>query len=146
MMKEKENIQIRSLIFLGYEFRQRHVKTKNGRFFMGFNPAISDKAKKSIRKEVRKWKMQLKVDKSINDLANIYNSIIRGWINYYGQYFKSEMWKPLRYINYCIIKWVERKYKRYNTRRKAEKWLNAVAKREPELFAHWKFGILPTAV
>lgn len=34
--------------FLGYTFRPRRAKNRQGKFFVGFNPAISNKATKSI--------------------------------------------------------------------------------------------------
>lgn len=57
---------------------------------------------------------------------------------------KSEFYEVLRYINQCLIKWVRRSYKKKNTRSRAEHWLGAVARRDRNLFAHWKFGILPS--
>ena len=133
----KGNYENISFDFLGYTFKPRHVVAKNGKRFTGFLPAISDKAKKSIRLEVRNWKMQRKVDKSIKDIANMFNSKIQGWINYYSHYYKSEMYGILRYINKCIIKWVRRKYK-FNSTRKSVNWLKKIIQREPNLFAHWK--------
>ncbi|MDK2808152.1 MAG: hypothetical protein PWP24_887 [Clostridiales bacterium] len=41
--------------------------------------------------------------------------------------------------------WVRRKFKKRRARRRAEHWLGEVAKRDRNLFAHWKFGILPSA-
>ena len=76
----------------------------------------------------------------------MYNSKIQGWINYYSHYYKSEMYDIIRYINKCIIKWVRRKYKERNSRKRAANWLREIAKRDTKLFSHWKFGILPTAV
>ena len=84
-----ENI---SFDFLGYTFKPRHVISKNGKGFTGFLPAIGEKAKKSIRQEIRSWKIQRKVNKSIKDIANMFNSKIQGWINYYSHYYKSEMY------------------------------------------------------
>ena len=133
----KGNYENISFDFLGYTFKPRHVVAKNGKRFTGFLPAISDKAKKSIRLEVRNWKMQRKVEKSIKDIANMFNSKIQGWINYYSHYYKSEMYGILRYINKCIIKWVRRKYK-FNSTRKSVNWLKKIIQREPNLFAHWK--------
>ncbi|HGF8240280.1 group II intron maturase-specific domain-containing protein [Enterococcus faecium] len=129
--------------FLGYTFRPRHSKNKYGKFFTNFLPAISDKAKKAIRKEVRSWRLQLKADKALEDISNMFNKKIQGWINYYGHFYKSEMYSVLRYINSCLIKWVQRKYKKRKHRRKAEYWLGAVAQRDRKLFAHWRYGILP---
>lgn len=57
---------------------------------------------------------------------------------------KSEFYEVLRYINQCLIKWVRRSYKKKNTKSRAEHWLGAVARRDRNLFAHWKFGILPS--
>ena len=134
-----------SFDFLGYTFRSRHAKNRYGKFFTNFLPAISEKAKKSIRKEVRGWKLQLKPDKDLYDIANMFNRKIQGWINYYTHFYKSEIYDVLRYINGCLVKWVRRKYKKRGARRRAEHWLGEVAKRDRNLFAHWKFGILPSA-
>ncbi|MFF3025490.1 group II intron reverse transcriptase/maturase [Gottfriedia sp. NPDC057948] len=134
-----------SFDFLGYTFRPRHSKNKFGKFFTNFLPAIAEKAKKAIRKEVRSWRLQLKVDKDLWDIANMFNKKIQGWINYYTHFYKSEMYGVLRHINLCIVKWVRRKYKKRKHRRRAEYWLGSIAKRDRKLFAHWKLGILPTA-
>ncbi len=89
--------------------------------------------------------MQLKSDKSLNDIANMFNKQIQGWINYYTHFYKSECYEVLRYINSRLVEWVRRKYKKRRARRKAEHWLGEIAKRERKLFAHWKLGILPAA-
>ncbi|WP_242965308.1 group II intron maturase-specific domain-containing protein [Dehalobacterium formicoaceticum] len=44
---------------------------------------MGEKAKKAIRKKVRGWKLQLKPDKDLRDIANMFNKQIQGWINYY---------------------------------------------------------------
>jgi len=134
-----------SFDFLGYTFRNRGAKNKHGKYFDSFLPAISDKAKKAIRDEIRSWKLQLKVDKKLEDIANMFNKQIQGWINYYTHFYKSAIYGVLRYINACLIKWVRRKYKKRKHRGRAEHWLGSIAKRDRKLFAHWKFGILPTA-
>lgn len=138
-----ENI---SFDFLGYTFKPRGAKNKYGKYFTSFLPAMSNKAQKAVRKEVRSWKLQLKVDRQIEDIAKMFNSKIQGWINYYSHYYKSEVIYTLNYINKCLLKWVRKKYKKRNSRRKAIKLLVEISRRNPKLFAHWKFGILPTAV
>lgn len=130
--------------FLGYTFKPRAAKNKYGKMFRNFLPAMSDKAQKEIIKEIRSWKLQLKPDKTINDIANMFNSKIQGWINYYTHYYKSGIHEVLRYINRCLIKWARSKYKKLNSRKRAITWLMEIAQREPNLFAHWKFGIMPT--
>lgn len=141
----KGNHEHTSFDFLGYTFRPRLAKNKYGKFFVSFLPAMGEKAKKAIRKEVRSWKLQFKTDKDLCDIANMFNSKIQGWINYYTHFYKSEIYDVLRYINSRLIYWVRRKYKKRNSRKRAEYWLGEIATRERNLFAHWKFGILPTA-
>lgn len=133
-----------SFDFLGYTFKTRGAKNKYGRLFRNFLPAMSNKAQKEIIKEIRNWKLQLRSDKTINDIANMFNSKIQGWINYYTHYYKSGINKVLRYINRCLIKWARRKYKKLKSNKRAVSWLMTIARREPKLFAHWKFGIMPT--
>ena len=132
-----------SFDFLGHTFRPRHAKNKYGKFFASFLPAMSSKAKKATRKKVRDWKIQLKSDKDLRDIAKMFNPKIQGWINHYTYFYKSEIYDVLRYIKNCLVKWVRRKYKKRKARRKAEHWLGTVARRDTKLFAHWKFGILP---
>ena len=141
----KGDYPVISFDFLGYTFKPRGAKNKFGKYFTSFLPAIAEKAKKAIRKEVRSMKLQLKVDKNLWDISNMFNKRIQGWINYYTHFYKSEMYAVLRYINDALVKWVRRKYKKRKHRQRAEHWLGSIAKRDRNLFAHWKMGILPTA-
>ncbi|ADC52044.1 RNA-directed DNA polymerase (Reverse transcriptase) (plasmid) [Alkalihalophilus pseudofirmus OF4] len=132
--------------FLGYTFRPRLSKNRWGKHFVNFTPAISNKSKKSIQQKVRDWKLQLKADKELIDLSNMFNSVIQGWINYYGKFYKSEMYSSLRHINKALIMWARRKYKKLSRHKKrAEHFLGRISKQNPELFKHWDLGIKPTA-
>lgn len=144
-LDRKDTFENTTFDFLGYTFRQRMVKTNTGRVFTGYAPAISSKAQKSIRKEIRSWNLQKQTSLSIIEIANKYNSKIQGWINYYSHFYKSEMRNVLRYINTCLVKWAMRKYKNITSRIKARKWLQRIAENNVKLFAHWKFGIIPMA-
>ncbi|WP_446479848.1 group II intron maturase-specific domain-containing protein [Bradyrhizobium glycinis] len=33
------------------------------------------------------------MDKRIDDLARMFNPIIRGWMNYYGRYYESALYR-----------------------------------------------------
>ena len=141
----KQDEEITSFDFLGYTFRPRRAKSKKGKFFINFSPAVSNKATKSMRQVIRNWRIQLKPDKSIIDISNMFNPVIRGWINYYGNFYKSELYKVLRHMNKALVQWDRRKYKKLaRGRKKAERWLGKLAKNMPKLFAHWQIGILPT--
>ncbi len=132
--------------FLGYTFRARCSKNKWGKYFINFSPAVSDKAKKSITQAMRRWKVHLRSDKNLEDIAHMFNPIIRGWINYYGKFYKSALYPVFRHFNCTLSRWVERKYKRFrNHSRRAKYWLGLIARREPSLFAHWSLlGIIPS--
>jgi RNA-directed DNA polymerase len=132
--------------FLGYTFRPRRSKSRYGKFFINFTPGVSNKACKAMRQTIRQWRLQLKPDKTLEDFSRMFNPVIRGWINYYGRFYKSALYSVLRHMNRALILWARRKYKRLNRhRRRAEYWLGKVARRDPQLFAHWRMGIVPAA-
>jgi len=124
--------------FLGYTFRPRLAKDRYGRCFVSFTPAASDKALKAIRQTVRQWRLHLRCDKALPDLARMFNPIIRGWTAYYSRYRSSALLPSLRQIDRYLVRWVCRKHKRFRRhRRQAREWLERIARREPHLFAHW---------
>jgi RNA-directed DNA polymerase len=130
--------------FLGYTFRPRRAKNRYGKFFVTFTPGVSNAAAKEMRQTIHDWRMHLKPDKSLEDLARMSNPVLRGWLNYYGCFYKSALYPTLRHMNRALVHWVRRKFKRFNRhRRRAEYWLGRVARREPKLFAHWHIGIKP---
>jgi hypothetical protein len=140
-IRKQENI---SFDFLGYTFKPRSAIGR-GRRFTNMLPAIADKAKKRLRQEITGWKLQRQTKLEIEDIAKLYNPKIRGWINYYGKYYRSELNAVLAHINRCLMKWVRRKYKNCNSFRKARRWLRRISDKKPKLFAHWEQGLVPTA-
>ncbi|MFA5363317.1 MAG: group II intron reverse transcriptase/maturase [Candidatus Omnitrophota bacterium] len=132
--------------FLGYTFRARRSKNRWGKYFINFSPAVSDKASKGMRDTMRSWGLQRRSDKTLQDISHMFNPIVRGWINYYGSYYRSALYPTFRILNQVLVKWAMRKYKRLKGhQRRARYWLEGIAKREPQLFAHWQMGMQPTA-
>ena len=133
--------------FLAYTFRPRRSKNRWGKYFVNFTPAVSSEAAKAMRQTMRRWRLHLRTDKAIDDLARMFNPIIRGWIQYYGRFYKSALYSVFRHLNSLLRWWVLRKYKRLRGhRRLAEYWLGRLALREPNLFAHWQLlGLRPAA-
>ncbi len=124
--------------FLGYTFRPRLARRRQGRIGVSFSPAVSSKALKAVRRELRTWKLPQRSDKSLDDLARMFNPIIRGWMNYYGHYYKSALYPTLRHIDAKLAQWAYWKYKSLRGhRRRARHWLDRVARRQSSLFAHW---------
>jgi len=125
--------------FLGYTFRPRKSKNRYGKHFINFSPAISNKAKIRIREVIRGWKIQLRSDKSLKDLAYMFYRQIQGWINYYSHFYKSELHPLFQHLDERLSWWATRKFKKLRGHKaRAGDWLRAIAQREPKLFPHWK--------
>ena len=134
-----------SFDFLGYTFRPRGTKNRAGELFVGFNPAISNKAAQSIRQTIRSWRLPRSSPLQLADLAGRYNATVRGWINYYGAFRKSALYRSLKSIDYHLVRWAMRKYKRFRRKwRCAYWWITDWARRDPTLFAHWPWLYGPT--
>ena len=127
-----------SFDFLGYTFRPRRAKNRYGKLFVGFNPAISRKAAKSIRQTVRGWRLPRRSSQTLESIAHRHNATIRGWINYYGAFRKWDLYGVLQSIDFQLVQWVRRKYKRFRRKwLRAYYWVTDRARRNPTLFAHW---------
>ena len=128
--------------FLGYTFRPRRSKNRYGKYFINFTPAVSDKAGKAIRAEIRSWKLHLRSDKSLEDLARMFNPITRGWLQYYGRYYRSALYPLMRQLDRSLARWAYRKYKKLRGHlRRATHWLARISRRNTKLFAHWQMGV-----
>ena len=133
-----------SFDFLGYTFRPRLSKNRFGKHFLNFTPAVSNEAKTAMRREMRRWRLHLRPDKTLTDLARMFNIVLQGWINYYGRFYKSMLYPVFRHLNEILVRWAMRKYKRLRRRpARARRFLAAVARRQPNLFAHWRWGVRP---
>lgn len=127
--------------FLGYTFRKRSSRTRWNKLFVSFTPAVSDKAKKAIRQTIRRWRIHLWSGASLQTIASEINPVVRGWINYYGKYCRSELRSALQHIDYYLIRWAKTKYKRLRGRQvQAARVIKLVGHKNPMLFAHWKAG------
>jgi len=131
--------------FLGYPFRPRRAKNRRGKLFISFLPAVSQKAAKSIRATIRSWRLGAsRNNQSLEEIAKFVNPYVRGWVNYYGRFYKSAFTPLLRYLERAMVYWARRKFKRLSHhQRRAVHWLGRVARREPNLFELWRIGIRP---
>lgn len=128
--------------FLGYTFRARGAKNKKGDCYVSFLPAISNKAKKKIKKVIRSWRIHRITWTTLEEISKKINPIVRGWFQYYGKFYKSEMYASLRNIERYLVKWVRTKYKKLrNHGRLAKQFLGKVRKRSPNIFYHWTLGL-----
>lgn len=130
--------------FLGFTFKPRVVKER-GKLKLGFSPAISQKSIARINDALRKLKIHRWTYFSLSRVGEILKSKIRGWLNYYSKFRKSELRHLFRDFNKRLAKWIRNKYRRF--RRKhwylAYKYLQTIAKCYPYMFEHWKVGFMP---
>ena len=82
----------------------------------------------------------------LEDLARLVNPSVRGWMNYYGRYYRSKCVQVFRHLNEALAAWARRKYKRLRRRARASMhWLGRIALRDPKLFVLWQLGVRPEA-
>jgi len=131
-------------VFLGYCFRGRLAKSKEGKYFCSFSPAVSKEASKAIRGKMKEWNISRWTNASLEDISKRINPVINGWWNYYSKFYPSEMKKVLMHLDLILEKWAVRKHKRFKRSKcKAKLWLAGVKARDPSLLAHW--SLLNTA-
>ncbi|MGB8900642.1 MAG: PTS sugar transporter subunit IIA [Methylocella sp.] len=126
-----------SFDFLGFQFRAR-TTIWNGKAAHGFMPAASPKALSAISRTIRRWSLHHRSDKSLQELAEMYNPCNRGWISYYSHFYKTRLRPTLKRIDAYVIRWARRKFKRMRHQTKgARDWLDRLHRANPQLFAHW---------
>jgi RNA-directed DNA polymerase len=127
-----------SFDFLGFTFRARSVKGRHGRF-TGFGPAISDRARARISAEVSGWRLHRHVSLTDRELAAMVTPRIRGWMNYYGRFYRSGLYPLLARVNYHLQKWLRRKYRRLRPVKAMRAAWDRVTAQCPWLFPHWRW-------
>ena len=125
--------------FLGYQFCPRTVRGKHGRLFTAFVPAISPEALNKISGEVRRWRLHTRTGHDLNDLAERINPIVRGWMTYYGRFFRSELHPLLKRINGYLVRWARKKYRRLAPFKRVKRWWDDLVDRHRGLFTHWQW-------
>lgn len=134
-----------SFDFLGFEFKPRKVKLKDGTYQLGYGPAIGRKAKTRIATYFRQRKIHRASGAELQELAIQLAPKTRGWINYFGKFRKWSMYPLFQLLHARLVKWLMAKYKRYRGRiPKAWARLKSIARDYPNLFVHWQYGFLPS--
>jgi RNA-directed DNA polymerase len=123
--------------FLGYTFRPRKARYPDGKAFTSFLPAIGAEALKVMGRRVRSWRIHMRVRDDLAELAEWINPIVAGWMNYYGRFYRSELYPFLRRINTYLGRWARKKYKRLRSFKRRRAWWTGLIDREPGLFKHW---------
>jgi RNA-directed DNA polymerase len=129
-----------SFTFLSYTFQPRQCKAKLGALFLGFTCAISNQAAASIRDAIKAIFREPFEARTMVMLAKTLNPKIRGWVNYYTKFARSEGLRVFKYLNNQLLMWIARKYKIKSYHAQRHKF-NSILKENPKLFHHWELGI-----
>jgi RNA-directed DNA polymerase len=128
-----------SFTFLGFTFRARKARNRGGGYYTGFLPAISTEALKARGADLRAMRIHRRTNLSLDDLARWLNPIVRGWMNYYGRFYRSAMAALLLRVSAYLRRWAGKKYRRLRTYNRFKRWWAGLLERDPGLFAHWRW-------
>ena len=131
--------------FLGYTFRPRKAVDKYGRVYVNFAPAVSREAMTAMRQTVRGWHLQLKCDKSLSDLSNMFDPVLRGWANYYGRFHAigDETALAARERLPGPVDAAQVQASRSRGHPRGAKRLAGSPNAHPRSFVHWELGFIP---
>ncbi len=108
-------------------------------------PRTKSHQHQSHRGRVHGVKLRHQTQLSLEDIARRLNPLLRGWIEYYGRYAPSALYPLLRHVNQMRVAWVMRKFKRFTDHKiQASQFLQRLAAERPDLFVHWRLGMIGT--
>jgi RNA-directed DNA polymerase len=128
-----------SFTFLGYGFRARKARSKDGRYFTSFLPAMSPDALKAKSDRLRELRVHRRTDLTLAGLARWLNPIVTGWMTYYGRFYRSAMEPLLQRVSYYVRRWAAKKYIRLRALKRFRAWWEGLLDRQPGLFAQWRW-------
>jgi RNA-directed DNA polymerase len=135
----KEMYKNENFDFLWYTFRPRKAMSKKWKAFTWFLPAMSNKAKSHIRKEMRELRIKSMTHKELKDIAKLVNPKLNGWINYFWEFYRTEVYRTMEYFDIILARWAMKKFNgRQSGFINAHKWILKVSREQPNLFPHWK--------
>jgi hypothetical protein len=104
---------------------------------------MSIQAKKAKGQQIRAWHLNRRTGTGLSGLAEGINPQVRGWINYYGAFYRSELYSLARRIDEHLVRWATQKFKRLRGKpSRAWDWLAKLRQHNPKLFAHWQLARL----
>jgi group II intron reverse transcriptase/maturase len=137
--------EVQRFDFLGYTFKPRKAMNRQGRLFTSFSPAVSDKAGKAMRHEIRGWGLRRLSRYDLGELLARIRPVLVGWVRYYGLFHPSTLQRTLKTLDIHLVQWAQCKYKTLRRRpSRAWNWLTQLQRRAPTLFPHWHAAINAT--
>jgi hypothetical protein len=92
-----------------------------------------------MSRKAASWRLHRRTTSTLEDLAEDVNPVLRGWLNYFTEFYPSAVIPIGKRMDRHLMRWARRKYKRLQrSDKRAWAWLKGVRKRAPGLFAHWE--------
>ena len=137
--KRRGQYQDIQFTFLGFCFRPRLAVDKSGKKFTSFLPAVSPRALIKMRERIRTWRLGDHALLPLEEITRFINPILTGWWQYYGRYYRSEMFKLFRYLDERLGYYLRRMYRDlWGHKGRSLKRLNTIARRNPSWLVHWR--------
>jgi RNA-directed DNA polymerase len=97
--------------------------------------------RKAKGQQIRAWHLNRRTGTDLSGLAEDINPQVRGWINYYGAFYRSELYPLVRRIDEHLVRWAMQKFKRFRGKPwRAWDWLAKIRQLAPKMFAHWQLA------
>jgi group II intron reverse transcriptase/maturase len=126
--------------FLGFSFRPESKPSKHGGMFLGYDCEISKKSYSKIVDELKRLRFHVWAE-SWQHIADVLNSKIRGWVQYYDKFRYRTLTKVFHRLHLRLMKWIMNRFKRFKTSRKrALNYLKFIHRKYSYLFYHWSIG------
>ena len=126
-----------SFTFLGFTFRARAARGKNGKKFTSFLPAVSKDALNKMSAEVRRWRLHLRTWHTMGSSPGRSIPSCGAGCSTTGRSTAPRCYPLLRRINAYLVRWLRKKYKRLASKKKARACWERITAQYPRLFAHW---------
>jgi RNA-directed DNA polymerase len=138
--RRRREFELVSFTFCGFTFRPRAAYNKKQReAFTRFLPAVAPGKLTDMSRKAAAWRIHRRTTLTLEDIAKDVNPALRGWLNYFTKFYKSEVIPLCWRMDRHLMRWARRKYKRLErSDQRARTWLKGVRKRSPGLFAHWE--------
>jgi group II intron reverse transcriptase/maturase len=125
--------------FLGFQFQPRTFRGKSGKLLQSFKPAISIDNQTKIKEAIRTTIYWHSTNQTMELIADLLNSKLRGWGAYFYEWGRTEFRKTMGYLQEKLAAWIKRKFKITGT---YQSWrrLKELMKCNSNLFVHWQKG------
>lgn len=125
--------------FLGFTFRPRRARNKQGEVFTSFLPGVSKSAMSKMKQQIRRWRIPVQTPGTLEEFSERYDRVLRGWWNYYSCFYRTGFFNVFFHFDAMLARWARRKYKTLHRHiKRSHQWVVGIAKRNPRLFVHWR--------